>query len=232
MSEVKTIRLYGQLGAKFGRVHRMAVNSAAEAVSALSSQIRGFESYLTKAKDNGMAFTVFLGKRNINEDGLRDPAGADEIRIAPVMMGAKRAGIFQIILGAVLIVVGAFIGVGSGGTLGAVAAALIGMGTSMIVGGVVQLLAPSPKKTGGDSPDANASYLFNGPVNTQAQGNPVPLLYGRLKVGSSVISAGIRTDQQQAARPPRPVFGGGSLGDWLGYMIVARRYDQEYPSAD
>ncbi len=50
--EVTTIRLYGKLGARFGRVHRLAVSSAAEAVSALGSQLQGFNAYLTRSKDN------------------------------------------------------------------------------------------------------------------------------------------------------------------------------------
>jgi hypothetical protein len=78
---------------------------------------------------------------------------------------------------------------------GAVGNALIGMGVSMIVGGVVQLLTPMPKgPKNTDSPDNKPSYVFTGAVNTQAQGNPVPLLYGRMIVGSAVISAGINAE--------------------------------------
>ncbi|HCW20974.1 MAG TPA: phage tail protein, partial [Achromobacter sp.] len=47
-----------------------------------------------------------------------------------------------------------------------------------------------------DSPDNGASYNFNGPVNTSAQGIPVPVLYGRMIVGSAVISAGIYAEDQ------------------------------------
>jgi len=47
-----------------------------------------------------------------------------------------------------------------------------------------------------DGPNNGASYNFNGPVNTTAQGNPVPLLYGELFVGSSTISAGIYSEDQ------------------------------------
>ena len=36
---------------------------------------------------------------------------------------------------------------------------------------------------------------FNGPVNTVSQGNPVPVGYGRLKIGSAVISSGLERDQ-------------------------------------
>jgi predicted phage tail protein len=67
-----------------------------------------------------------------------------------------------------------------------------------VLGGVAQMLSPQQKGLSSkDSPDNGASYNFNGPVNTQAQGNPVPLLYGRMIVGSAVISAGIYAEDQQ-----------------------------------
>ena len=66
------------------------------------------------------------------------------------------------------------------------------MGMSMMIGGVMQLLSPQIKELSAkDSAGNGASYHFNGVVNTTAQGNPVPLGYGRMIVGSAVVSAGI-----------------------------------------
>jgi len=48
-------------------------------------------------------------------------------------------------------------------------------------------LTPLPKSSGG----SDQAFGFSGPVNTTAQGNPVPIGYGRLIVGSVVISAEI-----------------------------------------
>jgi predicted phage tail protein len=64
----------------------------------------------------------------------------------------------------------------------------------MIIGGVIQLLTPVPKGSAANTAANAPSYVFNGAVNTQAQGNPVPLLYGRMIVGSAVISAGISAE--------------------------------------
>jgi predicted phage tail protein len=47
-----------------------------------------------------------------------------------------------------------------------------------------------------DQAENKASYNFNGPINTTAQGNPVPLGYGRKIVGSAVVSAGIYSEDQ------------------------------------
>jgi predicted phage tail protein len=68
------------------------------------------------------------------------------------------------------------------------------MGASMVLGGIVQLLSPTPKIDSGiGSEDAlhRPSYNFNGVVNTTAQGHPVALAYGRVICGSAVISAGL-----------------------------------------
>jgi len=207
---LRTIRLYGALGSRFGRVHRFALdsNTPAEAVRALCSQLRGFEAFLMQAKDRGLGFSVFAGKRNLREEELTHPAGDEDIRIAPMILGSKNGGIFSIILGAVLIVAGAVLTAYGQGWIGG---PLINAGIAMVVGGVVQLLAPHPKGSASKDSAANTpSYAFNGPVNTEAQGHPVPLLYGRLKVGSAVISAGIDVKDNSAAYPPpaQPSYGG------------------------
>ena len=75
---------------------------------------------------------------------------------------------------------------------------VMGFGISMVLGGVVQLLSPQQTydSAASERPENRPSYNFNGPVNTTAQGHPVPLCYGRMIVGSAVISAGIETRQQ------------------------------------
>lgn len=45
-------------------------------------------------------------------------------------------------------------------------------------------------------PDNKPSYAFGGPVNTTAQGNPVPIGYGQREIGGAVISAGIYTEDE------------------------------------
>jgi predicted phage tail protein len=213
MSEtLRVVRLYGKMGARFGRRFLLAVSSPAEAVRALCSQLPGFEQYLMGAKDKGIGFAVFVGRRNLSEGQLIEPTGSEEIRIAPIIMGAKNGGVFQIIMGAVLIVVGVFITGLSWGAAAPIGSALIGMGISMIVGGVIQLLSPQPKAPKAqDRVDNKPSYAFNGPLNTQAQGNPVPVLYGELTVGSAVISAGISV-QDGLTAPTAPPAGSGSFG--------------------
>ncbi|EPG4961761.1 TPA: tail assembly protein [Citrobacter amalonaticus] len=193
MARLTTIRLYGVLGAKFGRVHKLAVQTSAEAVKALCINFDGLEQYLYDAKKNGMVFAVFRGKRNIGVQDFKELGGDSDIRIASVMEGAKKAGLFQTILGAVLVVVGVVgmtIGQAWGGaTWGPYA---LNAGIGMMAGGIYQMLSPQPKGLQGrDDPDNKPSYAFGGSVNTLAMGNPVALLYGEREIGGAIISAGI-----------------------------------------
>lgn len=70
------------------------------------------------------------------------------------------------------------------------AVAAKGLGMSLAMAGITEMLTPKGLSAR-DRPKNGASYTFNGPVNTTAQGNPVPLGYGRMIIGSAVISAGI-----------------------------------------
>jgi predicted phage tail protein len=191
----RTVRLYGTLGSKFGRKFELVLdsNTVAEAIAALSAQLKGFSEYLLKAKERGVGFAIFAGKRNLGEDELARPSGIEDIRIAPILLGSKNGGVFQVVLGVVLIVVGAFTSWSGGG-------ALVQAGVGLVASGMSQLLSPHPKGLkSGDRPDNQPSYVFNGAVNTQAQGNPVPVLYGRMIVGSAVVSAGIHAEDYAPA---------------------------------
>ena len=191
--ELRTIRLYGKLGTRFGRVHHLAVNSLAEGVRALCVLLPGFERELLTSGDRGISYACFLSTTNINEEALEAPVGQEEIRIAPVIRGSKRGGLFQTILGVSLVIVGALVVAGNP-VLGY---GLMAAGAGMTLGGVFQMIMPMQVGLGtADRAENKASYNFNGPINTTAQGNPVPLGYGRKIVGSAVVSAGIYSEDQ------------------------------------
>lgn len=192
MARLTTIRLYGALGARFGRVHKMAVQTSAEAVKALCVNFDGLEEYLMNAKKNGMTFAVFRGKRNIGVEDFKELTGTSDIRIAPIMEGSKKAGVFQTILGAVMVVAGIVVTGLSYGWAAPVGGAMISAGIGMMAGGIYQMLSPQPRGLQGrEDPDNKPSYAFGGSVNTLAMGNPVAVLYGEREIGGAIISAGI-----------------------------------------
>jgi predicted phage tail protein len=187
IDQVRTIRLYGKLGAHFGRVHRYVVNSPREAIKALAAMIPGFGRELMTSEGRGIRYAVFVGKRNITEGQLEHPSGANDIRIAPIIAGSK-SGVFQTIMGAVMMVAGAammYFGVPYGATV-------FMMGLGVTLGGIAQMISPQQQTQN------LQSYNFNGAENTTYQGGPVPLLYGRMRVGSTVISEGLLAEDGTA----------------------------------
>lgn len=194
-----TIKLSGSLASLFGREHQRLIGPTREAFRALSATIPGFEKFMNTSKGRGLTFAVFVDKNNVTQDDLDFPNGGQTIRIVPIIMGSKRAGVLQTILGAVLVVVGVLgstIGQAWGGGVWGPAAWKIG--AAMMVGGVVQMLSPQPAGLASKQDAANqASYAFGGVTNTAAQGYPVPLLYGKHLIGGAIISAGIYVEDQQ-----------------------------------
>lgn len=185
------IRLYGRL-AKFlkRRVFEADVSSAAEAVRFLLANFPHLEPELAQGH-----YRVSVGAYDLSEDELVHPTGRQEIKIVPVVVGAGALG--RIIAGAALIIASIFIP-GTALIFGtAVKGLVFGIGASLALGGVAQLLTPVPTlPTGTDSQqDPRKTYSFSGIQNTSRQGTPVPVIYGETLVGSVVISAGIDTVQ-------------------------------------
>ena len=177
---LKTIKLYGVLGKKFGKEFRLAVESTREAVKALSVQVPGFEQFMLTAHEQGLTFAVFQDDENISEDQIDFETGAKVIKIVPKVIGAGGSGILQTILGAVMIVVGAI----------TQQYWAVGMGVGMMIGGIAQMLAPKVDTEDQNQDGNKANKGFGGAVTTIAQGNPVPILYGQREVGGFIVNAG------------------------------------------
>lgn len=190
-----TIKLSGSLAKLFGREHQRVIGPTREAFRALSATIPGFQKFMNTSKARGLTFAIFVGEKNVGEDDLAFPNGGREIRIVPVIIGSKKAGIFQTILGAVIIAASA---VGSYFAPGNPFSAFgYKVGAAMMLGGVVQMLSPQPAGLASkQDADNQASYAFGGVTNTTAQGNPVPLGYGKHRIGGAIISAGIYVEDK------------------------------------
>ena len=198
---LRKIKLYGRLAKFLGqRVFEADVASAAEAVRFLLVNFPQLEKHMADQH-----YRVSVGKYALTAEELQDPAGQQEIKIVPVLAGAG-GGAGRIIAGVALIALsfllpGSTIGLFGAGTIGltAFAAPVLAIGASLALGGVAQLLTPTPKinapGTQQDNNDPRKSYSFSGIQQTSRQGVPVPIVYGETVVGSVVISAGIDTVQ-------------------------------------
>lgn len=215
---MKTIKLYGHLGDTFGHEFVFDVHTPAEAIKLLCANFKNFSEYLIQHNEPG--YKVFVGNDCVSKDDLHNPTSTTEIiKIIPVVQGAGGNGPGQIIVGALLIVASFFVGpwaITAWGAPSAAAAAAASMGGAMaslgwamVIGGVAQMMfAPPQTESNVERAENKPSYAFDGAVNTIRQGNPVPIGYGELIVGSQVISAGLFAEQLNIQTTSG---GGGSL---------------------
>jgi predicted phage tail protein len=187
------------LGARFD----MDVRSTAEAVRALCANFPEAGPALAKGH-----YRVVCGsqRRGVALDldtlDLFLPTG-QPIHFIPVGGGGKRGGVAKTIAGVALMAV-AFaaagpLGAGAGAGLfgGSSFWASVGiMGMGLTLTGISQLLTPVPKMPSADNFERKEtpSFLLGGSVNATAQGNPVPIVFGRMRTGGVVVSGGISVE--------------------------------------
>lgn len=202
---LRTIHLHGALGDAFGREHRLDVKTAREAVRALCVLFRGFR----QAFEPGRYHVIRgeLGRpHGLDGETIDMRLGRADLHIVPVVAGAGGRGgaVAKIAIG-VAIVAGAFFFAPAAAGLGATAFSVAGVGVTygnivaigaaVALAGVAQLMAPQPKANVATERDRRESFLFNGITNTIEQGGAVPIVYGRARVGSTVVSAGLQAEQ-------------------------------------
>lgn len=165
------VYLHGAL-AEFGSRHDLDVRDAPEACRLLASQLPGFERTLRDGR-----WQIYRGP--IEQGRTVDPAAADlalgragEIHVMPAAEGA----------GAV------FDGIGSLFTT------VFFGGLNLITGIFGGAQSANDSYADREKPEERPSFLFDGPTNTSTQGLPVPLVYGRMRAGSMVVSSGIAAE--------------------------------------
>jgi predicted phage tail protein len=189
---LKTIKLSGSLGRRFGVFHELAVQSYPEAIRALSATVEGFKDYMQSEVGSRMHYAIFVDGKNVGQHDETAWKCAREVRIIPIPTGSKSGGLFQVVLGAAVMATAFFTGGASLAAMGALASSAFMMGGAMVLGGVMQMISP---QRGGSmmevkSAENKPSYAFGGAVNTTAAGNPIPLPYGYRTVGGAIWSAG------------------------------------------
>ncbi len=187
---MRQVRLYGELGKRFGRVHNLDVKTPAEAIRALSVLCDGFEKFLIDATKKNLAFQVFNSTDECEIDTLKIESKGS-IKIIPKVIGANAES--KMLAGVALVAIGFALSLTP--ATAAASPYFYQAGAAMILGGAIEMLAGRPVvPEPNEQADSRPSYLFNGAVNTQAQGQPVPIGYGRHIVGSAVISAAISNE--------------------------------------
>jgi predicted phage tail protein len=187
VEQLRTIKLLGAAGRKFGREFRLAVKSPAEAFRALCVLCPGLKAWTLEQHNRGVAWRVITDDPTGLEVEELDRETSADIVFTPLVRGAGGGGggggFFSIILGVALIAASLIIPFGAvGGGLG-----LGLLGASLVLGGIAQLITPTPvlptqAKTGENNSNELESNLFTRGASNGAQGEVVPVLYGRRRI--------------------------------------------------
>jgi predicted phage tail protein len=212
---MKVVKVYGALRERLGQCRfELNVATPAQAIKALCVNFPGLDKWLIDSEQDGVAYRVRVGKEQATPSDvsvLGLPWSEREVfSITPVVAGAGR-GFGSFLLGGLLIgasflfpgaglfgasTFGAFGGpIAAAGTLTTVGTALSAVGAGLVLGGISQMISPTPP-SGLELKEANRiqNFSFSGITNTSQQGLAVPIAYGRVVVGSAVISSGFDVD--------------------------------------
>jgi predicted phage tail protein len=227
----QVVRLLGDLGERYGTEHTYHdLRTPADAIKLLCINLPELQEELIHAHEHGVGYRLIQADVDLGYDDLALPLGSNDLILTPVVTGSGGGGVGQVLAGVGLVAfavltagVGAgFLGAGLGltagtFTLGAAASTAIGaIGTSLVLGGVAQMLSPQPTvptiggfngpsrmssadATSTDGPqsvvrgsDGRQSYLFSGAANTVGVGATIPVVYGEVITGSHLLSARVQ----------------------------------------
>jgi hypothetical protein len=85
----------------------------------------------------------------------------------------------------------------------------LGIGINLAIGGLQQMMAPDPSTDN----QQDESYIFQGAKQNIAEGDPVPVLYGELRIPGRTISFHTRGESTQFANHSQRATSGESNGN-------------------
>ena len=214
---MRNIYLEGELGDRYGRQLRANVDSVRDTFRLIEANYPDFKTYLVDCHKKDIGFTVEVAGKSIEkEEDLIFPIQSGDIIISAIPAGSKSS--LGKILAAIAIVAimlirpDIFLYTTTAGTtaltIPGMIAGSLAMGLAMT--GIQQLMAPDPA-TDSDEP---ASYMFNGSEQNVIEGDPVPILYGELRVPGRPIAFSVVNNSFTfvACFPGGAGVGGGGAG--------------------
>jgi len=230
----QTVRLLGELGERYGAEHTYYnLRTPAEAIKLLCINYPKFQEELAYAHERGVGYQLVQADIELDYPDLHLPMGSKDLVLTPVITGSGDNPVARVFAGIGLVAAAIFLGPAAGGAagflglkagiavgtgavglIGAQAAIALGaIGTSLILGGVAELISPQPQvptfegfdsfgssarftQTGGPVATSRAtggtqSYAYSGPANTVGVGATIPVAYGKVLIGSHLLSADI-----------------------------------------
>ena len=162
------VHLHGILGNKYGKIHKFAAKSPKDILNALEANYSEFRKDLKELALKNIHYTCVIDGKWL-KNGKFCNEKIEKLDFVPMILGSGPTG-FAI-----------------AGLVVSLASAVY----SYVQAGKMEF--PEVPGATGTSTASNRSLAFSNRENIIEQGNPVPLVYGRIKVGSFVIQSSIKT---------------------------------------
>lgn len=208
---MRNVYLEGEMGQRFGTGFQVNAPKVSDVIKCVECNHPSFKKYLIDCHDNDIGFEVDVANSKLDyaEEMLMNLQDGD-VTITPIPAGSKSGGAKILAAMAMIALVvamptligglqlstmsatgGVLAGGSSGGLLGFAAANVgalqLGLGMLAVnIGmmGLAQVMAPDPATDA----DQEQNYLFNGNQQNIVEGDPVPVLYGQLRVAGQPIN--------------------------------------------
>jgi predicted phage tail protein len=159
---MKKIHLHGDLGKRFGETWDLDVSSAAEAMAALCANNFGIQKYLQEAYSSGISYGIKKDSGEILQNKEEFELISDkDFHIFPIPEGSQGFALNLLVM------------------VATTAASMY----------IQKKIAESMERDDSVLQAQTQSFIYTGKQNRFEQGSSVPLGYGRMNVGTNVVSA-------------------------------------------
>lgn len=200
----RKVYLEGELGNRFGKEFTINANSFSDVFRCLECNYPEIRQYLLECDEKNIGFVCEVAGTPLeSEKELLLQYSSGDMVITPLPMGSKSGGA-KILAAIAIVMITAAIGgfsfagnsmisfgqaIAATGTPGLVA---LSVSANLAITGINQIMAPDPSVDN----DQDESYLFQGTGQSIIEGDPVPVLYGQLRVPGRPISTQVRGEKQ------------------------------------
>ena len=186
----RNVYLSGELAEKYGSKLLLKADTMQDVFKILNANDPSMKQYLLDCEEKGIGFACQVEEEELDIQGCLLPMNSGDIYITPVPAGSKSGfgKILAAIALAALIIVNPGAALYAAGSLTTTGMVVASLALNLAMAGIQQMMAPDPA-TDKDGPE---SYLFNGSQQNVSEGDPIPLLYGELRVPGRPINFELR----------------------------------------
>lgn len=197
---MRNVYLQGELGEKFGEKFTMEASSIVDVMKCLEANRPEFKQFLIECIDKNVDINISACNKDISKEDLFIPLEKGDITLYMVPSGSKKA--LKIVLAIVIAVF-------APQTLFFQSLAL-----NLALQGIAELTASDPSTDKKDEEGAT-DYLFSGSQKASKKNDPVPVLYGELRVPGRVADFSVETGLR--INPSVVVDGHGNISSTVNY---------------